>query len=216
MKSRPGAGRSLNIYKQSYRTIKRAAMLEKKISDKEAVEHFKKLLIDKISLKKRKEMAVLGMSCNWPQKRVSYAILEGTKEKPQIVDVGDFKLSGGVNVSSIDNLMEAEKGISDLCENYSIDKACVFTPSGWEKSMRRPDWRDPDLMKFRLETTVANALKRLGIDVGTKHTKKVASDLGISYGDNLRNKIHKLVGSKLHVSNRDQRDAAAAALSILS
>lgn len=160
-------------------------------------------------------MTVLGVSCSWGARRVSYVILGGTKENHQVVDVGDFRLSGDVNVSSIDNLMEAEKGISDLCKDYSIEKACVFTPSGWEKSMRRPGWRDPDLMKFRLETTVTNTLKRLGIDVGTKHTRKVASDLGINYGDNLRNKIHKLVDSKLHVVNKDQRDAAAVALSIL-
>lgn len=159
-------------------------------------------------------MAVLGVSCNWGARRVSYAILEGTKDNPRI-DVGDLKLSEDTRVTSIDNLVEIANKMSDLCKIHSIEKACLFSPSGWEKPMKRPEWRSPDPMKFRIETAAALSIRSSRVPIEIKNTKKIASDLGLNLKGDLRKNIQSSVDRRFSVTNNDQRDAVAAALSIL-
>lgn len=161
-------------------------------------------------------MAVLGVSCDWGGKRISYAILEGVKNNPQRIEVDDYVLSEDVNITSLDQLKEVGKKMYDLCNIYTIEKACIFVPSGWEKPRRRPGWRPPDPMKLRIETAAVVSLQRSGVNnIEIKDTERIASDLGLSRGSLLRERIQDKVENKLLVANDSQRDAVAAALSIL-
>lgn len=160
-------------------------------------------------------MAVLGIFCNWGEKRISYAIVEGTKDNCQKIEIDEYKLSEDVGVTSLDHLKEIGRKIRHLCEIYTIKKACIFTPSGWEKPRRKPAWRPPDPMKVRIETAVVIPLLLSNIDVEIKETDRVLSDLGLNRGNRMRKRIRDYVEKKIPVSNNDQRDALAAALSIL-
>lgn len=162
-------------------------------------------------------MAVLGISCNWAGGRISYAILGGTKNNPQGMDVGDFKLSEDVGITSIDNLMEVERETADLCKRYPIQKVCFFTPGGWEKPRSRQGWKPASPMQYRIEGVMISALRHSGItDIRAKLIERVASDLGLDRGLAMRERIRTHAEKKVSVANDNQRYAAAAALSILS
>jgi len=160
-------------------------------------------------------MVVLGISCNWGARRVSYAIIEGTRDNPRSIIIDDFKLSKDIQVTPLDHLVEIFNKMSDLCQTRSIRRACLITPGGWVTPRRRPGHTPAHPMKIRMETAAGLSMKLSSVHIEAKDIKRVALDLGLSLRGSLRGQIRNIVDRKLPVVNDDQRDAAAAALSIL-
>lgn len=160
-------------------------------------------------------MIVLGISCNWGARRVSYAVLNGTKENPQEIEIDDIRLSEDAGITSFDLLKQVFNKISNICKTRRVQSACLFAPGGWVTPRRRPGIPPAHPMKIRIETAAALSIMLSGVRVEAKDTRKIASDIGLPLEENLREKIRKIAKEKLPAAKDDQLDAVVAAFSIL-